>query len=128
MTTPFDFLKSINQSKEDIMVDDIEEKAYKPYFVNRSLSYFPDTVLLANEMNIHHHIDNRLQFDFLLNTVRSGKRYAKWAKAETPDHLEVVKEYYGYSDEKAKVALTLLSDKQIEELKQRVFKGGKRKL
>lgn len=128
MTTPFDFLKSINQSKEDIMVDDIEEKAYKPYFVNRSLSYFPDTVLLANEMNIHHHIDNRLQFDFLLNTVRSGKRYAKWAKAETPDHLEVVKEYYGYSDEKAKVALTLLSDKQVEELKQRVFKGGKRKL
>lgn len=128
MTTPFDFLKSINQSKEDIMVDDIEEKAYKPYFVNRSLSYFPDTVLLANEMNIHHHLDNRLQFDFLLNTVRSGKRFAKWAKAEVPDHLEVVKEYYGYSDEKAKVALTLLSDKQIEELKQRVFKGGKRKL
>ena len=128
MTTPFDFLKSINQSKEDIMVDDIEEKAYKSYFVNRSLSYFPDTVLLANEMNIHHHIDNRLQFDFLLNTVRSGKRYAKWAKAVIPDHLEVVKEYYGYSDEKAKVALTLLSDKQIEELKQRVFKGGKRKL
>ncbi len=128
MTTPFDFLKSINQSKEDIMVDDIEEKAYKPYFVNRSLSYFPDTVLLANEMNIHHYLDNRLQFDFLLNTVRSGKRFAKWAKAEVPDHLEVVKEYYGYSDEKAKVALTLLSDKQIEELKQRVFKGGKRKL
>lgn len=128
MTTPFDFLKSINQSKEDIMVDDIEEKAYKSYFVNRSLSYFPDTVLLANEMNIHHHLDNRLQFDFLLNTVRAGKRFAKWAKAETPEHLEVVKEYYGYSDEKAKVALTLLSDKQIEELKQRVFKGGKRKL
>ncbi len=128
MTTPFDFLKSINQSKEDIMVDDIEEKAYKSYFINRSLSYFPDTVLLANEMNIHHHLDNRLQFDFLLNTVRSGKRYAKWAKAELPDHLEVVKEYYGYSDEKAKVALTLLSDTQIEELKQRVFKGGKRKL
>ena len=110
------------------MVDDIEEKAYKSYFVNRSLSYFPDTVLLANEMNIHHHLDNRLQFDFLLNTVRAGKRFAKWAKAETPEHLEVVKEYYGYSDEKAKVALTLLSDKQIEELKQRVFKGGKRKL
>lgn len=128
MTTPFDFLKSINQSKEDIMVDDIEEKAYKSYFVNRSLSYFPDTVLLANEMNIHHHLDNRLQFDFLLNTVRAGKRFAKWVKAETPEHLEVVKEYYGYSDEKAKVALTLLSDNQIEELKQRVFKGGKRKL
>lgn len=128
MTTPFDFLKSINQSKEDIMVDDIEEKAYKPYFVNRSLSYFPDTVLLANEMNVNHHLDNRLQFDFLLNTVRSGKRYAKWAKAVIPDHLEVVKEYYGYSDEKAKVALTLLSDNQIKELQQRVYKGGKRKL
>jgi hypothetical protein len=128
MSNPFDFLKSINDTKKDIMVDDIEEKSYKSYFVNRSLSYFPDTVLLANEMNIHHHLDNRLQFDFLLNTVRKGKRYAKWAKADLPEHIDVVKEYYGYSDEKAKVAITLLSDEQIEELKRRVYKGGKRKL
>lgn len=128
MSNPFEYLKSINQSKENIMHDDLDEKAYKPYFINRSLSYFVDTVLFANEMNVHHHLDNRLQFEFLLNSIRTGKRYAKWAKAEVPDHLEIVKEYYGYSDEKAKVALTLLSDKQIEELKQRVFKGGTRKL
>ena len=128
MTTPFDYANAINETKANIMVDDISEKKYDGYMVNRALSQYPDTVLLANEMNIHHHIDNRLQFDFLLNTVRRGKRRGKWAKAIDPEHLEVVKEYYGYSDEKAKVALTLLSDKQVEELKQRVFKGGKRKL
>ena len=127
-TSPFDYLNAINQTKKNLIVDDISEKDYNAYVVNRSLSYFPDTVLLANEMNIHHHLDNKLKFDFLLNTVRKGKRFAKWAKSDLPEHIDVVKEYYGYSDEKAKVALTLLSDEQIEELKRRVYKGGKRKL
>jgi len=128
MSSPFDYANAINQTKQNIMVDDIEEKSYNAFMVNRSLSYFPDTVLFANEMNRHHHLDNRLQFDFLLNTIRKGKRFSKWAKAVLPEDLEVVKEYYGYSNEKAKIALTLLDNDKINELKQRVYKGGKRKL
>ena len=124
MTSPFDFANAINQTKKDIMVDDLEEKSYSSYMVNRSLSYFPDTVLFANEMNIKHHLDNKLQFHFLLNTIRKGKRFSKWAKADNPKDIEVVKEYYGYSNEKAKVAITLLSDEQINELRLKVNKGG----
>jgi hypothetical protein len=128
MSSPFDYTNAINQTKKDIMVDDLEEKSYSAFMVNRSLSYFPDTVLFANEMNRHHHLDNKLQFHFLLNTIRKGKRFSKWAKAILPEDLEVVKEYYGYSNEKAKVAMTLLDNEQINELKLRVYKGGKRKL
>jgi hypothetical protein len=130
MSSPFEFVNAINQTKSDIMVDDIEEKSYSSYMVNRSLSYFLDTTLLANEMNINHHLDSKLQFQFLLNTIRKGKRFSKWAKADYPKDLEVVKEYYGYSNEKAKVALTLLDNEQINELRLRVYKGGttKRKL
>ena len=130
MSSPFEFVNAINQAKGDIIVDDIEEKSYSSYMVNRSFSYFLDTTLLANEMNINHHLDNRLQFDFLINTIRKAKRFSKWAKADYPKDLEVVKEYYGYSNEKAKVALTLLDNEQINELRLRLYKGGttKRKL
>lgn len=124
---PFRFLNAINTSKQNVMVDGVDEKQYVPFMINRSLSYFNDTVLLANEMNINHHLDARMQFDFLLHTVRKGKRFAKWAKSSTPDDIEVVKEYYQYSDRKAMEALSLLTDDQISELKQRVYKGGKRK-
>jgi len=122
---PFDYVNAINSTKKDIMVDDLSEKAYDPFLTNRSLSYFVDTVLLANEMNRYHHLDNKLQFQFLLNSIRKGKRFSKWAKAESPDDLNVVKEYYGYSNEKARQALLLLSDKEIDELKNKVFKGGR---
>ena len=122
---PFDYVNAINLTKKDIMVDDIAEKGYSAFMVNRSLSYFNDTVLMANEMNINHHIDNRLQFDFLLNIVRKKKRFSKFMKPETVSDVEVVKEYYGYSNEKAKQALTLLTSDQINELKKKVFKGGK---
>ena len=105
--SPFDYTNAINFTKEDIMVDDVAEKQYAPYMVNRSLSYFPDTVALANEMNRYHHLDNRLQFDFLINIVRKRKRFSKWAKAQTESDIDAVKEYYGYSNEKARQALTL---------------------
>lgn len=121
---PFEYVNQINYGKKDIMVDDIAEKAYQPFMVNRSLSYFHDTVLIANEMNRNHHIDNRLQFDFCINTIRKKKRFSKWLKAESTDAIDAVKEYYGYSNEKARQALTLLNDEQINELKQRVNKGG----
>ena len=123
---PFEFINSINTTKQNIMVDDITEKAYNPFIVNRSLSYFKDTVLFANEMNINHHIDNRLQFDFFINIVRKKKRFSKFMKPETVSDVEAVKEYYGYSNEKAKSALTLLTSDQINELKKKVYKGGRK--
>jgi len=123
---PFKFTDAINYTKQDIMIDDITEKAYNPFLINRSLSYFPDTVLAANEMNRNHHIDNRLQFDFFINIIRKRKRFSKWFKPEQISDLEIVKEYYGYSNEKARQILTLLSTEQINELKTKVAKGGRK--
>lgn len=108
------------------MVDDLSEKSYNGYMVNRGLSYFNDTVLLANEMNRYHHLDSKLQFDFLINTIRKRKRFSKWLKPEESEAVEAVKEYYGYNDEKARQALTLLSNEQINELRLRVYKGGRK--
>lgn len=122
---PFEYLNSINYTKKDIMVDDIAEKQYNAFMVNRSLSYFNDTVLMANEINRYHHLDNRLQFDFLLNIVRKKKRFSKWMKPETVSDVEVVKDYYGYSNEKARQALSLLTSEHINELKKKVYKGGR---
>ena len=123
---PFDYLKAINETKKDIMVDDIAEREYNPFIINRGLSFFKDTILYANEMNRYHHADNRLQFDFFINIIRKKKRWSKWIKASDVDNLELIKEYYGYSNEKAKSALSLMSNEQIEQLKQRIYKGGKR--
>ena len=123
---PFDFLNSINTTKEDIMIDDIVEKQYNPFMVNRGLSYFNDTVLMANEMNLNAHLDNRLQFDFFINIVRKKKRFSKWMKPETFSDVEVVKGYYGYSNEKARQALSLLTKEQIQLLKKKVYKGGRK--
>ena len=123
---PFDYVNAINYSKENIIVDDITENGYNGFMTNRSLSYFQDTILMANEMNINHHIDNKLQFDFLINIVRKRRRFSKWFKPESESDVEVVKEYYGYSNEKACQALTLLTRNQIDELKKKVNKGGRK--
>ena len=123
---PFKFTDAINYTKQNIMIDDVTEKSYNSFLINRSLSYFPDTVLAANEMNRNHHIDNRLQFDFFINIVRKRKRFSKWFKPEEISDLETVKEYYGYSNEKARQVLTLLSTEQINELKTKVAKGGRK--
>tara|TARA_B100000900_G_C20467816_1_gene670046 strand:- start:474 stop:851 length:378 start_codon:yes stop_codon:yes gene_type:complete len=123
---PFDYLKAINETKKDIMVDDIAEKEYNPFIINRGLSFFKDTILYANEMNRYHHLDHRVQFDFFINIIRKKKRWSKWIKASDIDNLGLIKEYYGYSNEKAKSALSLMSNEQIEQLKQRIYKGGKR--
>ena len=122
---PFEYLNAINTTKKDIMVDDIAEANYNSFMVNRGLSYFPDTVLFANEMNINHHIDHRLQFDFFINIVKKKKRFSKWLKPNEVSNLDVVKEYYGYSNEKAKSVLSLFTDEQLTELKKRISKGGK---
>lgn len=122
---PFEYIKAINTSKKDIMVDDLAEKAYAPYIVNRSLSYFADTVFFANEMNKYHNLDNRLQFDFYINIVRKGKRFSKWIKPEQNDNIELIKEYYGYSNSKAQQVLPLLTPEQLDYLRNK--KGGKSK-
>ena len=124
---PFDYLNSINNTKKDIMVDDLAEKDYNAFMVNRGLSYFSDTILMANEMNINHHLESRLQFDFLINIIKKKRRFSKWLKATEIENLSIIKEYYGYSDEKAKSVLSLFGNDQINELKQRIYKGGKRK-
>jgi hypothetical protein len=124
---PFEFVKAINYSKKDIMIDDLVEKEYNPFIINRALSYFSDTIIYANEMNKNHHIDGRLQFDFFINIIKKRKRFSPWLKATEIEDLNVIKEYYGYSNEKAKSVLSLLNNKQIENLKHRIYKGGRTK-
>lgn len=124
---PFDYVNSINYSKKDIMVDDIAEKQYNAFIINRSLSYFPDTVHFANEMNKNNKIDAKMQYSFLINIIRKRKRFSKWHKPEKIDAIQIVKEYYGYSDEKASQVVNILSSEQLNELKMRVYKGGRKK-
>ena len=124
---PFDYISSITHKKEDIMIDDEAEKGYSQFMVGRGLSQFQDCVLLANEMNITPTVDNRMHYDFLRTSIRSRRRFSKWAKKDTPDRIEVIKEYYGYSDEKAQSVSDLISDESIKEMKAYLSKGGKTK-
>lgn len=121
-----DYLNSINTTKQNLIDSDPEaESKYLPYIVNRCYSGFIDTILLANEMNLNSHIDKKLQYDFYINIIRPKKRFSPWLKKEKLDSLECIKEYYGYSDEKAKVALKILTDEQIEFIRTRLNRGGK---
>ena len=122
--SPFDFINAINFSKEDLIVDDWSEKQYLPYIVNKGLSFGKDTVIQANEMNSRPHLDKKLQFSFLINTIRPRKRFNKWVKAEKIEAIDVVKTYYGFSTEKARQAISILTDQQLDHLKQKLKKGG----
>jgi len=125
--SPFDFLNAINLTKVNLMAeDDFVVKDYTPFMVNRGLSYFHDTVLLANEMNRYSELDNDIQFSFLLNSVTKRKRFSKWHKkdAETDD-VKLVMEYYGYSNEKAQKALEFLTPDNLEMIKEKLYKGGR---
>lgn len=124
--SPFDFINAINVSKQNLFEDPLASKDYSAFLVNRGLSYFPDTVLYANEMNLHSDIPSEWQFSFFLNTIPKKKRFSKWHKkdAETKSLL-LVKEYFGYSSEKAKEALSILSDEQISMIEEKLYKGGK---
>jgi hypothetical protein len=123
-----DYLNSINHTKENLLDgDDTEwERKYAPFIINRCLSGFIDTVLFANEMNLNCHLDKKLQYDFLINIIRPKKRFSPWLKKEKFSSLELVKQYYGYSDEKAKTALKILSEEQLEFIKTRMNRGGKK--
>ena len=122
-----DYLNAINHEKKNLLDTDDEmwEKKYPPFIVNKCLAPFPDTIFLVNEMNKHHHLDKKLQFDFLLNSLRTRKRYTPWLKASKQKNLEYVKEYYGYNNEKAKSALKILNDEQIKTINDSLNKGGR---
>jgi len=123
-----DYLNSINLTKENLMDSDdpMWEKRYAPFIINKCLAPFNDTIMLVNEINMRHHLDTKLQYDFLLNTIRSKKRYAPWVKADKLKDLEYVKEYFGYSNAKAKVALSILDNEQITTIKNSLNKGGRK--
>ena len=121
---PFEIVKAVTHTKENLMVDVHAEKGYTPYMVNRALSFFVDTVFQANEMNRNYHLDNKLQFDYLLNNIRPRKRWSQWLKPEKIDNIDIVKEYYEFSNEKAKNALEILSVDQLEHIKQILDIGG----
>ena len=122
-----DYLNAINHSKEPLLDSEDEQwtKKYPPFIVNKCLAPFPDTIQLVNEINQYHHLDKKLQFDFLINSMRPRKRYTPWMKAKKLKNLEYVKEYYGYNNEKAKSALDILSDEQISAIKTKLNKGGR---
>ncbi len=128
MSSPFDYVNEILQTKKQLIVDAQTEKAYEPFLVNKTLSYHKDCIMYANEMNRRHQLDKKLQNDYLLNTIRPRKRsFNKWVKAEKSEDLACVKTYFGYSDAKAREALRLLSDEQIQQLKEKTDTGGWRK-
>ena len=122
-----EYLNSINHRKDNLTdtEDEMWEKKYAPFIVNKCVAPFPDTIMLVNEINQRHHLDKKLQFDFLLNSLRPRDRYTPWLKAKKIKNIEYVKEYYGYSNEKAKVALDVLNDEQIKTIKDSLSKGGK---
>ena len=120
-----DWLNSINFTKEDLTVDDPDSaKDYTPYIVNRCLSGHLDTVLYANEMNLHPNLDKDMQYQFFLNSLRKRKRFSPWLRKEKVENLNIVKQYYGYSNEKATQALRLLTNDQLTFIKKRLDTGG----
>ena len=120
-----DIIPSILTSKKSVINDDIDAKDYVPFVVNRALSYHMDCVLYANEMNLYPELEKDLQYQYLLNTVRSMKRkFQPWQKSSTDKDIECVKTYFGYSNEKAKEALRILNDEQIAEIRRKTDKGG----
>lgn len=120
---PFDFVNSINNGKY-IMDDSTKEQAYTPFLVNRALSYFPDTIVAANRANMMHDANNKLQYDYLINTIKPRKRFSKWAKKHEDRDIDLVMEHYNYNYENAVTALSLLTKQQLETIKNKYNKGG----
>ena len=120
-----DWLNSINFNKENLIEEDPSEiKNYPPYIINRCLSGHLDCVMFANEMNKYSFLDKDMQYSFYLNTLRKKKRFSPWLRKDKVTDLEIIKQYYGYSNEKASQALKILSPQQLEYIKQRLETGG----
>ena len=125
MTELKDWLNSINTGKNNLIDEDIDlEKKYPSYIVNRCLSGHIDAVMFANEMNKHPNLAKKLQYDFFLNSLRKKKRYPPWLRKEQIENLELVKKYYGYSNEKAKQVLNILTREQLSFIRDRLDTGG----
>ena len=121
-----EYLNAINFTKKDLMDSDdlLWQKKYPAFIVNKILSGFQDCIMLVNEMNRNHFMDKDMQFQFLLNSIRSKKRYSPFLRSSKLKDLDVVKEYYGYNNEKAKVALDILTKDEVKLIKEKLFKGG----
>ena len=119
-----EYLNAINQTKENLMEDPHYEKKYPAWVVNRALYAHSDMIFLVNEMYVNKNLDHKLQFDFLLNISRPRKRFAPWLKTSKVDNLDLVKEYFGYSDQKAQDALIILTDEDLEHIRTKLNKGG----
>jgi hypothetical protein len=121
-----DYLNAINHTKKNVMdsEDTMWVKKYPAFIVNKVLSGFQDTIMLVNEMNRNHFLDKDMQFQFLLNSIRSKKRYSPFLRARKLKDIECVKEYYGYNNEKAKTALDILTKKELKLIKEKLYKGG----
>ena len=128
MTTELkDWLNSINFTKENLIEEDSTlVKEYPPFIINKCLSGHLDCVLFVNEMNQYHFLDKDMQYNFYLNILRKRKRFSPWLRKEKVSDLEFVKQYYGYSNEKASQVLKILSNEQIDFIKQRLDTGGKK--
>lgn len=125
---PFEFTKTINETKRNLIDEDPEvEKDYIPFLVNRSLGYFMDTIMYANEMNQKNSLDHKLQYDFLLNIIRPRKRFSKWLKKSKDDNIDLIKKFYGYSYTKAKDVVDILSEDQLKYIRSKLDIGGLRK-
>ena len=130
MSNPFVYVDSVTNSKKNLMRgsanDDLAEKGYKPYMTNRSLSYHQDCILYANEMNMRKHLEHKLQYEYLLNTLRKRKRRgSKWGKDKPDATVEMIMEYYGYGRAKAEQVLRVLTDEQLAMIEVALDKGGK---
>lgn len=127
MTELKDWMNSINQTKKSLIDEDPDlEKKYPPYIVNRCLSGHVDAIMFANEMNLNSHLDKKLQYDFFLNTLRSKKRFSPWIGKDELKTLECIKSYYGYSNEKARQVLSILTEDQITSIRKKLDIGGLR--
>lgn len=122
MSNPFDYITAISYTKEDIVSEN--ESKYPAFLVNRGLSYFPDTIEYANEMNMRPHLDKKLQFDYLINIIRKKRRFAKWHKAVEDDSIDAVKQYFNFSTKKAIEAIGVLTENELHLIKEKLKTGG----
>ena len=122
-----DWLNSVSFNKENLIQENPDNlKQYPPYIVNRCFSGHVDCIMFANEMNLNHHLDKDMQYLFYLNTLRKKKRFSPWLRKDKITDLECIKQYYGYSNEKASQALKILNKQQLDFIKQRLETGGKK--
>lgn len=130
MSNLWDYVNAINSNKQDLMTgtenDGLAEAGYVPFLTNRALSQFPDTLMYANEMNKHNHLDNKLQFDYLLNAVRPKKRFSKWAKRKDNEGIQLVMQYYKCNIRRAQEYMQLLTNEQLSKIKEALVIGGER--